>query len=192
LQQLRPVLGSIVLLVCLAAGAVAAVILFVLVGPVPVNRRVTMVSRIQAPLPTAASAVAMPGMQVFDPAQAAFSPASPLTGSDFFTPPQGSASAAQHAPAIAQGTPSPDAAFAIEPPRPAPRKAKPLAPIAPMQLRRPRTAPSPLPRVRSARGTEPRPSQFDVEHTAPEAPMFDADEVTFLEDAEGTAPFQRS
>jgi hypothetical protein len=51
-------------------------------------------------------------------------------------------------------------------------------------LRRPRTAPSPLPRTRSARGTEPRPRQdfVDVEHTAPHAPHFESDDVTFVED----------
>ena len=65
-----------------------------------------------------------------------------------------------------------------------PRKAKPLAPLAPAQLRRPRTAPHPLPRTRSARGTEPRPSQFEVEHTAQDVPMFDADDLTFVEDGQ--------
>lgn len=190
-------LGSIVLVLCLVAGAIAAGILFVLVGPVPVNRRVTMVSRIQAPLPTAAGPIATAGMSVFDPAQASFPP--PHAS---FTPPQALPVAQPpafggHAMSLgtpghgmAVGTPAPDERRAVaaldlpplEPPRPAPRKAKPPAPIAPVNLRRPRTAPSPLPRVRSARGTEPRPNQFDVEHTAPEAPMFEVDDPTFLED----------
>jgi len=148
------VLSSIVLLLCLAASVAAAGILVVLFGPLPVRRRITMVSRIQ-PMPMAAGPVAMPGMPIFDPSQATFTPAHAL-------------------PVI----PHPIAA-AVEPPR----RAKPVAPIAPLQLRRPRTMPSPLARTRSARGTEPRPHHgFDVEHTAADAPMFELDDPTFLED----------
>lgn len=159
-------LATIVLLLCLASAAIAAGILFVLFGPVPVNRRVTMVSRIQPVLPIAAGPIAMPGMQVFDPAQAHFTPAQALPAT---RPAYGHALA-------------PDPADNIEPPRPAPRKAKPLPPIAPVQLRRPRTAPSPLPRTRSARGTHPRPNQFEVEHTARETSVFELDDPTFIED----------
>ncbi len=159
----QTVIGTLVLLVCLAAGAVAAGIVFIVLGPIPVNRRVTMVSRI-VPMPVAAGPVAMPGMPVFDPTQAAFTPARPL-------------------PAIPDPFAQPFAA-AIEPPRPPPRKAKPLPPIAPVQLRRPRTTPAPLARTRSARGTESRPRHqaFDVEHTAPDASVFELEDPTFLED----------
>lgn len=153
------------LLLCLAAGAVAAGILFVVLGPVPVNRRVTMVSRI-IPMPVAAGPVAMPGMPVFDPAQASFTPARAL-------------------PAI----PDPFAhhpVAAVEIPAVPARKARPVPPVTPLQLRRPRTTPAPLSRTRSPRGTEPRPrprhDAFDVEHTAAEAPSFELDDPTFLED----------
>ena len=136
------------LFLCLVAGAVSAGILFVVLGPVRVNRRVTMVARI-VPMPVAAGPIAMPGMPVFDPAQAAF------------TPPR-----------------VPSVAAAVEPPP----KARPAPPIAPLQLRRPRAIPAP---GRSARGTEPRPrhNAFDVEHTAPDVPMFEVDDPTFLEDS---------
>lgn len=155
------VLGSIVLLLCLAALAVAAGIVFILVGPLPVNRKVAIASRIQ-PLPTAAAPVAM-GMPVFDPAQASFSTSTPVV----------------------------QVAAAVEPPPvpPPARKQKPLPPIAPVQLRRPRSGPAPVLRgSRMARGTEQgaraaaATSSFDVEHTAPEAPMFEVDDPTFLED----------
>lgn len=180
-------LASIVLVLCVAAIAVAAGIVFVVLGPVPVNRRVTMISRISAPMPTAVGPVAMPGMPVFDPAQATFSPLA-----DEF-------SAERHAPfsvepQVSSAFPAERHVAAVEPPA---RKA--IAPIAPAQLRRPRTAPSPLPRSRSARGTEPRnpalPERdttphmttrarqaFEVEHTAQDIPMFDGDDFTLVED----------
>jgi hypothetical protein len=183
LQQTEGVLASIVLLVCLTALAVAAGIVFVVLGPIRVNRHVTMVSRISPPLPMATAPVAMPGMPVFDPAQATFS-----QPEEFSTERHAAFAVEPHAAAAFP------AERHAEPPPPA-RKAKPLAPLAPAQLRRPRTAPSPLPRSRSARGTEPRnpalPERdpvvrgrqaFEVEHTAQDIPMFDADEMTFIED----------
>lgn len=194
LQQTPTVLASIILLGCLVAGIAAAVILFVLIGPVPTNRKVTMVSRIQPPLPTAAGPVAMPGMNVFNPAHATFTPphATPVT-QPFVTQPAFAQGSAPHvapqfgsAPvtvpqaAIAAGTPAPDDEHTAV--RARPKKA--LAPIAPQHLRRPRTAPHPLPRTRSARGTEPRPKQFEAEHTAQDVPMFDADDLTFIEDGQ--------
>ena len=184
-------LGSLVLLVCLAALAVAAGIVFVLVGPLPVNRRVTVVARIQ-PLPTAAGSVAMPGMNIFDPAQASFSPS--LASSPAFA--AGSQPFVTQAPS--QSLPfamldpvadaQPIAVAPVEPPPPPARKAKPMAPLAPVQLRRPRTAPAPLTRGRAARGTEQGASSpiastpFDIDHTAQDAPVFDMDEMTFVED----------
>lgn len=155
-------LATIILVLCVAASAVAGGILFVLFGPVPTRRRVTLVARIQAPLPMAAGPIAMPGASVFDPAMASFTPTRPFAAA-----------------------PPPDlfGAAAVEvPPPPRPARKKPLPPIAPVQLRRPRTAPAPLTRTRSARGTEPRNTSFDVEHTAPDAPMFEVDDPTFLED----------
>lgn len=170
--------------------AVAAGIVFVVFGPIPVNRRVTMISRISAPMPTAAGAVAMPGMPVFDPAHATFTPVA-----DEFSAERHAAFAVEPQAASAFPVERHVAAPAIE----TPRKARSLAPIAPAQLRRPRTAPSPLPRSRSARGTEPRnpalPERdtaphvttrgrqaFEVEHTAQDIPMFDGDDLTFVED----------
>ncbi len=151
--------ASLVLLVCLVAGVVAAGILFVLFGPIPVNRRVTIVALI-VPMPTAVGPVAMAGLPVFDPARAAFTPAQPLR----VTQPQPVA--------------------AVPPPAPRAKPPRPPAPIAPVQLRRPRTTPAPLARTRSARGTEPRRRHagFDVEHTAAEAPAFELDDPTFIED----------
>ncbi len=174
-------IGTLVLLLCLAAGAVATGIVFVVLGPIPVNRRITMVSRI-IPMPVAAGPVAMPGMPVFDPAQAAFSPARSLPSiPDPF---------AQHAasPGSAGARSEPNAERrSIEIPAVPARNARQIPPITPVKLRRPRTTPAPLSRPRSARGTEPRPRHhhqaFDVEHTAPEAPSFELEDPTFLEDA---------
>lgn len=156
-------LGTLVLLMCLVAGVVAAGILFVVLGPVPVNRRVTMVSRI-VPMPVAVGPVAMPGMPVFDPGQAQFTPARAL-------------------PAVQAYVAQPIAAAVELPPPPPVRKARPAPPIAPLHVRRPRTAPAPLARDRAARGTERSPRQsFDLDHTAKDAPVFELEDVTFLED----------
>jgi hypothetical protein len=200
------VLGSIILLVCLAALAVAAGIMFVLVGPLPMNRRVTPVSRIQ-PLPMAAGPIAMPGMPVFDPEQAAFAPTFASGSQPFPTqPPQSLPFASGSQPFPTQPPQSlpfatfdpvadaaqPGAVAAFKPPAAPARKAKPVAPVAPLQLRRPRTAPAPLARGRAARGTEqgarssiasPPPStSFDIDHTAPDSPVFEVDELTFVEE----------
>lgn len=45
MQYLGIVVGQLVLLVCIAAGMTASCILFVLYGPVPVKRKVTIVPR---------------------------------------------------------------------------------------------------------------------------------------------------
>lgn len=132
------VLGPIVLLGCVAAAVAVTGILFVLYGPVPVRRSVTMVSRIQPSLPMAA----MPVMF------------------EYKAPPE-------------------PVAVAVEPPPIPARKVKPKAegPVAPLQLRRPRESPPPLPRSRAARGTQHR--GFEPEMTMPEAPPFEVDDPTF-------------
>src|SRR5690348_7095795 len=73
------VLGFVVSLLCVAAAGAAGGIVFVLFGPVRRNRsRPVPLLSASHPLPTAARPVAMPGMAVFDPVQAAFTPARPL------------------------------------------------------------------------------------------------------------------
>jgi hypothetical protein len=139
------VLGTLVLLAFVAALGAVGVIAFVLFGPVPVNRKVTIVSRIQ---PVAMPRAALP-IQLQAPIEVVFAAASP-------------------------------------PPPPAPRRAAAVdSPIVPLALRRPRgDTPPPRPPQRMARGTQGRPRQdFDsVEVTAPQAPSFDVDEMTHVED----------
>ena len=124
------VAAQIILVLCFAAGMVASSIIFVLYGPVPVRRKVTIVPRLAPPDPFAQHRAA-----------AIFSlPAQP--------------------PAVQQQV-EPGIAFRA-PPSP-PKKPEPL--VTPLVLRRPRgESPAPLPRSRSARGTErrPRPSELDV------------------------------
>jgi hypothetical protein len=154
------VLASILLLLCGGAAVTAGGILFVLFGPIPINRRVTMVSRMQ-PMPMAAGSVAMAGMPIFDPAQASFS--------------------SSFNPAVSPSVPPVSVApvsVAIEPS--APRRAKPPAPI--VHPRGPHSGLAPLPRTRSARGTGSRAQQFNVEHTVPDGPVLEIDDPTFLED----------
>jgi hypothetical protein len=137
------VLGTLVLLAFVAAIGAVAVIAFALFGPVPVNRKVTMVARMPAPMPRAALPI-----QIEMPAPAFVAPPSP--------------------------PPTPRRAAAVD------------APIAMPVLRRPRgDTPPPRPPQRMARGTEGRPRQsFDsVEVTAPQAPSFEVEEMTHLDDS---------
>ena len=53
------VLGTLVLVATIAAAGAVAFIGFVLFGPVPVNRKVTIVSRIDAPMPRPAMPIAL-------------------------------------------------------------------------------------------------------------------------------------
>lgn len=162
------VLGSLVLVGCIAAIGGVVGILFVLYGPVPIKRKVTMVSRIQAPMPLAA----MPVM--FQP------PPPPVTPVE--APVQPAATAVEPPAATAVEPPAPKKVVA--PPRkksgyrpparraPSPAPSPPRAPI----VTAPRgDSPPPLPRARAARGTHGRPTDFDnVEMTARDAGVFDA------------------
>jgi hypothetical protein len=146
------VLGSIVLLGCLVAGVVAVAIAFLAVGPVPVRRRVTIVSRtgtvVPAPARPELSHLAM---------HAHFSPAqSQLVFEPTF----------ESAPQL-PATP-------VDPP-PYERPAQ----VAPLKLRRPRTEQLAIRRERMARGT-PAPLR-DLERTD-EVPLFEADEMTIPDD----------
>jgi len=157
---LARVLAQIILALCLAGGMAACCIIFVLYGPVPVRKKVTIVPRLAPPDPfaqhRAAAIISLPAQ-----------------------PPQ---LQQQVAPGIAFVLPQADAfgAAAIEPPKspkpaaPPARKPKKSDPrpgtpdVAPLVLRRPRgESPAPLPRTRSARGTErrPRPSELDLDIT---------------------------
>jgi len=153
---LARVLAQIILALCLAGGMAACCIIFVLYGPVPVRKKVTIVPRLAPPDPfaqhRAAAIISLPAQPPSAQQQVA-------PGIAFILPPQ----------------PEAFGAAAIEPPRPAPaRKPKRSDPrpgtpdVAPLVLRRPRgESPSPLPRNRSARGTErrPRPSELDLDIT---------------------------
>lgn len=173
------VAAQIMLVLCFAAGMVASCIIFVLYGPVPVRRKVTIVPRLSPP-----DVFAMPAVKVVSlPALHEL--------------------AQQVEPGIAFRTlphaPTPHAAPAPQAP---PKKPEPL--VTPLVLRRPRgDSPPPLPRNRSARGTErrPRPSELEItavraidtsayhnhdqdntaEHTL-EAPRYSYDDDAFLED----------
>lgn len=177
-------LGFIVLVAFLAASLGVAGILFVLFGPVPVKRKITIVSRIQPPLmPLAAAPISL-------------EPAMPVIAAP---PPMLTAAAPLHSP-VAMPLP-PTARPPVAPP-PVPAKATAVEPpIAPLVLRRPRGHHTPPPpRQRIARGTEPRPRHvfdsveltareaprprsFDtLEATAREAPTFELDDMTHVED----------
>jgi hypothetical protein len=138
------VLAQIILVLCFAAGMAASCIIFVLYGPVPVRRKVTIVPRLAPPDPfaqnRAAAIISLPAQPPSVQQQVAPGIA--------FVLPQGSGSHA--APPVAHA-------------------ASHVAHVAPLVLRRPRgESPAPLPRNRSARGTErrPRPSELDLDVTA--------------------------
>jgi hypothetical protein len=228
---LARVLAQIILALCFAAGMAASCIIFVLYGPVPVRRRVTIVPRLSPPDPfaqhRAAAIISLPAQPPSLQQQVA-------PGIAFVLPPEAPS------PAVFAESSRPNAAVAVEPPKPA-KKAEPM--IAPLKLRRPRGespgarvespvahrshdespgarvespvahrshgesplpiaarprsgGPPPLPRTRSARGTErkPRPSELDVtavrsfgpldnnpENTL-ETPLVSFDDDQFLED----------
>jgi hypothetical protein len=149
-------LGTIVLLGCVTAAAIVGCILFVVLGPVPVNRRVTMVSRIQPiPLPAIAAPIMIEKPVAYTPPIAPFEPPSDLQ----FTPPP-------------------------SPPRRA--RAVEAAFVAPRVVRRPRSEPAPMVRARAARGTEARIEEelHTIEVTAQEAAAFDGiEEHTVLDPA---------
>jgi hypothetical protein len=179
------VLGTLVLLLVVAALAVVVGIVFVLFGPVPINRKVVMVSPIQA-MPSAAASIMMAPIRA---------PAIPDATAWAPTPSQVAVAAAI--------TPAP-----IAPPVPAarPRKITPVerGAVHIAAARAPRgETPPPLPRSRAARGTQGRPREifesvevttqapgrpqqsFDsVEVTARQANSFDADEMTHLDEAQ--------
>jgi hypothetical protein len=245
---LARVLAQIILALCFAAGMAASCIIFVLYGPVPVRRKVTIVPRLSPPDPfaqhRAAAIISLPAQPPSLQQQVA-------PGIAFVLPPEAPR------PAVFAESSRPNAAVAVEPPKPA-KKAEPM--IAPLKLRRPRGespgarvespvahrsygespgarvespvahrshdespgarvespvahrshgesplpiaarprsgGPPPLPRTRSARGTErkPRPSELDVtavrsfgpldnnpENTL-ETPLVSFDDDQFLED----------
>jgi hypothetical protein len=160
------VLAQIILVLCFAAGMAASCIIFVLYGPVPVRRKVTIVPRLAPPDPfaqnRAAAIISLPAQPPSVQQQVAPGIA--------FVLPQGSGSHA--APPVAHA--ASHVAHAHEPPprpvRPKKSDPRPGTPdVAPLVLRRPRgESPAPLPRNRSARGTErrPRPSELDLDVTA--------------------------
>ena len=151
---LARVVAQLVLVLCFAAGMAASCIIFVLYGPVPKRRKITIVSRLSPPDPfahrPAAALVAFPTehhalpdvQQVPPPPVKAPEPlVAPLK---LRRPREGSSP-----PQLRPRSPSP-ASFA--PPRSTPTP-------------QPRNAPpTPLPRSRSARGTErkPRPSELEL------------------------------
>ncbi|HUS28128.1 MAG TPA: hypothetical protein VMZ53_06450 [Kofleriaceae bacterium] len=136
---LARVLAQIILVLCFAAGMAASCIIFVLYGPVPVRRKVTIVPRLSPPDVFAIRAVKVVSLPAPVEAVQQIEP-----GIAFRTPP-----APPQAPARAKKSE----------PRPG------TPDVAPLVLRRPRgDSPAPLPRSRSARGTErrPRPSELDI------------------------------
>jgi hypothetical protein len=172
-------LGSLVLVGCAFAGLSAIAIVFVLYGPLPVNRRVTRLSRLAPAQPFVASAprIAMPATALA--AQPAFS------SSDVFTTLEPDFDRPAPKVMIADGTPPPVSATVQKR-----RAAAAAEPVAPLRLRRPGNPP-PMPRSRAARGSEIRhrePATFDVEHTALETSPFAHPVHTALE----TSPFAQA
>jgi hypothetical protein len=178
LQYHRPVLATLVLFACFAAGCVVAAILFVLYGPVPVKRKVTMISRI----PIAAAPVVFEAPVVGTPDMI------PSVAAPAFAPP---AFAIDPAPA-----PAPVAAIApvvtdlaivsSQPSRGEPTRARRSSapPPLPAAVRRPAGEPPPLSRTRSARGTDttmPSGRTLDVRAHEPVSTSFDTDERTYVD-----------
>lgn len=156
-------LGTIVFLACIAAAGFVGFIGFVLFGPVPVNRKITIVSRIQPePMPLAALPIQLE-------APIAVPPAPPV--------PQVTALpiAPEHVVLRPDGTPFP----------PRQNRLQADGPIIQPTLRRRGDAPTPAPRQRIARGTEgparPRATFDSVAVTTPSASAFDAEEHTFID-----------
>jgi hypothetical protein len=131
------VLAQLILVLCFAAGMTASCIVFVLYGPVPTRRKVTIVSRLSPPDPfarrPAAALVAFPTQNHALP--------------DVHVPPPPPVKAPE--------------------PLVAPLKLRRPRPGSPPPLRPRSAPPTPLPRSRSARGTErkPRPSELELELT---------------------------
>ena len=181
-------LGSIVLLGCVIAAFAATAIVFVLYGPVPVNRRVARLSRL-APDPFVAS----PPAPAVAPPRVFASPVALLASGDVQT---------TREPDFDRPAPKADGTPSLIPLTVEKRRAVAAAePVAPLRLRRPGNPP-PLPPRRAARGSEaPHPvhaqgsssrihaqSTFDVEHTAADTSPFKhvVDTATF----QRSAPFQ--
>lgn len=149
-------LGPIVFLACLVAAVTVTCILFVLFGPVPVKRRITIVSRIQpSPLPVTAAPIMIQTPVAFAPVPSSTLPIPELELVPEFTPPP-------------------------QPPRRAAHARGGDGSVAPLVIRRPRTEPVRL--ARAARGTLGRPPHFDtLEVTHRESPAFEADDHTAVD-----------
>ena len=147
LQSNARVVAQIILVLCFAAGMTASCIIFVLYGPVPKRRKITIVSRLSPPDPFAqrpAAALmafptqhhALPDLQQ-PPPPPVKAPEPLVTPLVLRRPREGSS-----------------------PPQMRPRSPSPSVSVTPQ----PRSTPTPLPRNRSARGTErkPRPSELEL------------------------------
>lgn len=161
------VLGTIVLLACIGAAGFIACVGFVLFGPVPVNRKITIVSRIQPePMPLAAlpiqleAPIAIPAAPAPPAPQATTLPIAP-----------------EHVIRRPDGTPFP----------PRQSRLQHDAPIIQPAVRRSR-GDTPAPRQRMARGTEgpsrPRATFDSIAVTTPSASSFEAEEHTFLDESQ--------
>lgn len=160
-------LGQLFLLACVAATLSIAAIFFVLYGPVPVKKRVMVVPRLPTlpatPAPTLVAQLAPAREQLFTPPQPIAPSASPRAASPMPLP--------------AADTPTSFPAIAAVPP--------------PSPVRKPKGAKvQPLPRKRSARGTDsPSPFAPVVRHRPREEDIatnpvstFDADELTTVDE----------
>jgi hypothetical protein len=189
LQYHGAVLATLVLIACFAAGCVVAAILFVLYGPVPIKRKVTMVSRIQAPLPMAAAPVVFEAPVVgtpdlFAPPVPAFAPSAPPA---FAIEPVPLVAATAEVPAAAIAPVVTDHAIvSSQPARGEPTRARRTSapPPLPAAVRRPAGEPLPLSRSRSARGTDttmPSGRALEERAHAPASTSFDTDERTSVD-----------
>lgn len=174
---LARVMAQLILVLCFAAGMTASCIIFVLYGPVPKRRKITIVSRLSPPDPfahrPAAALVAFPTQHHALP-DVQQVPPPPVK----MAAPETSAKAE---PMVAplklrrprEGSPPPTLPTRDAPSRP---RSAPPASLTPQPRNAPRASltpqprnapPTPLPRSRSARGTErkPRPSELELELT---------------------------
>jgi hypothetical protein len=159
LHEHPAVLGTLVLFACIGAAGFIACIGFVLFGPVPVNRKVTMVARIDAaPLPLAALPI-----EIAPPIAVPPAPPPPVPADAILRP---------------DGTPFPPRQSRLQADGPI---------IQPMLRRRAGNTPPPTPpRHRFPRGTQEQRSRdtFDsVEVTAPHSSSFETEEATRIDDA---------
>jgi len=175
---------------CVAAGVAAVAIVFILFGPVPVRRKVTIIPRMSAPDPfvdrPAAQMVGLPhvvppGAAMPPPYAMSTPPVPALIAPPAPMAPSQAAMSSSRADATRSRAGSREAYPSTKPGSRA-RAATPD--VAPLVLRRPGNPnPPPLSRARAARGTEPRPQPSAEEiHALDDIDNDQTAQVTLVQD----------